>query len=66
MHVAGHTAYYSVQPGGGTETAGLVIKEVPGRWLLVQTPTSLGWTEQQMVQFGVGVTVLPTAQEGKG
>jgi hypothetical protein len=66
VHVAGHAAYYSVQSGGGTETAGLVIEEAPGRWLLVQTPTSLGWSKQQMVQFGLGITVLPTAQEGKG
>lgn len=66
VHVAGHAAYYSVQPGGGTQTASLVIQEAPGRWLLVQAPTSLGWTEQQLVQFGLGVTVLRTAQEGKG
>ena len=66
VHAAGHAAYYSVQLADGTKTAGLVIKEAPGRWLLVQTPTSLGWSKQQMVQFGLGITVLPTAQEGKG
>lgn len=66
VHVAGHVVYYAAQIGAGSQTAGLVIEEAPGRWLLVQAPTSLGWTRQQMVRFGLGVTVLPTAQEGKG
>ena len=66
VHVAGHAAYYSVQSGSGTETAGLVIQEAPDRWLLVQAPTSLGWTKHQMVQFGLGVTVLPTARVSEG
>lgn len=63
--VAGHTAYYAAEIGG-TPVAGLVIEEAPGRWLLVQAPTSLDWTRDQMVQFGLGVTVLKTAQESKG
>ena len=58
--VRGHTAYYGVQDA----TASLVIEQAPGRWLDVQAPTSLGWTEQQEAQFGAGVTILPTAQEG--
>ena len=62
----GHTAYYSVQNAAGTKTAGLVIKVTSSDWLVVQAPTSLGWTEQQMIQFGLGVTILSTAQEGKG
>lgn len=65
VSVAGHTAYYAAGIGG-TPVAGLVIEEAPGRWLLVQAPTSLDWTRDQMVQFGLGVTVLSTAQEGKG
>jgi hypothetical protein len=60
--VPGHTAYYSVQDN----TASLVIEQTPSRWLLVQAPTALHWTEQQEVQFGLGVTILSTAQEGKG
>src|SRR6185437_12937263 len=60
--VPGHTAYYSVQGN----TASLVIEQTPSRWLLVQAPTGLHWTEQQEVQFGLGVTILSTAQEGKG
>lgn len=62
----GHTAYYSVQNADGTKTAGLVVKVTSSDWLVVQAPTSLGWTEQQMIQFGLGVTILSTAQEGKG
>lgn len=61
-HVPGHTAYYSVQDG----TASVVIEQTASRWLDVQAPTSLHWTEQQETQFGLGVTILPTAQEGHG
>jgi hypothetical protein len=64
--VAGHTAYYSVQDAGGTETAGLVLKKTASDWLTIQAPTSLGWSRQQMIQFALGVTILGTAQEGKG
>jgi hypothetical protein len=35
-------------------------------WTSVQAPTSLHWTEQQEGQFGLGVTILSTAHEGKG
>jgi hypothetical protein len=60
--IPGHTAYYSVQDN----TASLVIEQTASRWLLVQAPTALRWTEQQEVEFGLGVTILSTAQEGKG
>lgn len=60
--VQGHTAYYGVQDS----IASLVIEQTPGRWLVVQAPSALGWTEQQEAQFGAGVTILPTAQESKG
>jgi hypothetical protein len=60
--IPGHTAYYTIQDN----TASLVIEQTASRWLLVQAPTSLHWTEQQEVQFGLGVTILSTAQEGKG
>jgi hypothetical protein len=60
--IPGHTAYYSVQDN----TASLVIEQTASRWLLVQAPTALHWTEQQEVEFGLGVTILSTAQEGKG
>ena len=62
VHITGRTAYYSVQDS----TAGLEIEMTPSDWLTVQAPTSLGWTEQQVIAFGLGVTILPTAQEGKG
>jgi hypothetical protein len=62
VHVTGRTAYYSVQDS----TAGLVIEMTPSDWLTVQAPTSLGWTKQQVIAFALGVTILPTAQEGKG
>jgi hypothetical protein len=61
-HAPGHEAYYSVKGN----TASLVIEQAAGRWLVVQAPTSLHWTEQQLVQFGLGVSILPTAQEGQG
>ncbi|HTU72614.1 MAG TPA: sigma factor [Trebonia sp.] len=60
--VRGHAAYYRVEDG----IASLIIEQSPGRWLDVQAPTSLGWTEQLQAQFGAGVTILPTAQEGQG
>lgn len=60
--IPGHTAYYSVQDN----TASLVIEQTASRWLLVQAPTSLHWTQQQEVRFGLGVTILSTAQEGEG
>jgi hypothetical protein len=62
VRIPGHTAYYTVQD----RTASLVIEQTASRWLLVQAPTSLHWTEQQEVQFGLGVTILSTAQEAKG
>jgi hypothetical protein len=61
-NVHGREAYYGVADA----IASLVIEQAPGRWLDVQAPTSLGWTEQQEAQFGAGVMILPTAQEGKG
>jgi hypothetical protein len=60
--VHGRTAFYRVQDG----IASLVIEQAPGRWLDVQAPMSLGWSEQQEAQFGAGVTILPTAKEGQG
>jgi hypothetical protein len=62
VHITGRTAYYSVQDA----TAGLEIEKTPSDWLTVQAPTSLGWTKQQMIAFALGVTILPTAQEGNG
>jgi hypothetical protein len=60
--VQGHLAYYGVDDG----IASLVIEQTPSRWLDIQAPTSLGWTEPQQAQFGAGVTILPTAHEGEG
>ena len=60
--VQGHVAYYGVDDS----IASLVIEQTPSRWLDVQAPASLHWTEHQEAQFGAGVTILATAQEGKG
>lgn len=60
--VQGHLAYYGVDGG----IASLAIEQTPSRWLDIQAPTSLGWTEQQQAQFGEDVTILPTAHEGEG
>ena len=60
--VQGHVAYYGVDYG----IASLVVEQTPSRWLDVQAPTSLGWTEQQEARFAAGVTILPTAREGEG
>ncbi|HSZ42783.1 MAG TPA: hypothetical protein VK817_22710 [Trebonia sp.] len=62
VDVPGHTAYYGVSDN----IASLIIEQTPSNWLDIQAPTSLGWTEQQEAQFGTGVTILPTAQQGKG
>ena len=64
---AGRPAYYdNGQSADAAGTAGLVIEEAPGRWLVVQAPQSLGWTQRELTQFGLGVTILATAQEGHG
>lgn len=62
IEVQGRAAYYWVRDS----IASLVIEQMPGHWLAVQAPSSLGWTQQQEVQFGAGVTILPTAQKSKG
>jgi hypothetical protein len=66
--VGGRKAYFNHgQPSGdGTVTAGLVVLQAPGRWLTVQAPASLGWTEAQFKEFGLGVTILATAKAGQG
>jgi hypothetical protein len=65
---AGRTAYYNHgQPSGdGTVTAGFVIEQAPGRWLTVQAPASLAWTEAQFKEFALGVTILATAKPSQG
>jgi hypothetical protein len=64
----GRTAYFNPgQPsGGGTVTAGFDIEQAPGRWLTIQAPGSLGWTEAQFKEFALGVTILATARPGQG
>jgi hypothetical protein len=48
------------------QTANLVIRQAAGQWLLVQAPTSLGWSQQALAQFARGVTILGTATPGHG
>ena len=63
----GRTAYFNPgQAGGGTVTAGFVIQQAPGRWLTIQAPASLGWTEAQFKEFALGITILATAKPTKG
>jgi hypothetical protein len=65
--VGGRPAYFNPgQAGGGTVTAGLVIRQAPGRWLTIQAPASLGWTEAQFKEFALGVTILAAARPGQG
>jgi hypothetical protein len=59
----GHPGYYNPSQGG---TASLVIRQAPGRWLLVQAPVELGWSQQQLTQFTLGVTILAGATPGHG
>lgn len=67
LSAAGRAAYYSRPASAdGVLTTAIVIQEAPGRWLLVQAPASLGWGESALTQFGLGVTILATAQEGQG
>jgi hypothetical protein len=65
--VAGHAAYYNDGTSDqAAHTAGLVIRQAAGQWLLVQAPLSLGWTQAQLTEFARGVTILATARPGKG
>jgi hypothetical protein len=65
--IDGRPGYYSVQSGGGSvPTQVLDWKDPQGHWLLVQAPTSLGWTEAKLGAFTAGVTVLPGAQPSVG
>jgi hypothetical protein len=63
----GHAAYYNDGTSAAmAQTAGLVIRQASGQWLLVQAPTSLGWSQQAITQFGLGVTILAAATPGRG
>lgn len=65
--VGGHAAFYSNGNGDhSAHTAGLVIQQAAGRWLLVQAPTSLGWSQAELTQFALSVTILAAATPGHG
>jgi hypothetical protein len=65
--VGGHAAYYNDGKSAGmAQTAGLVIRQASGQWLLVQAPVSLGWTQGQLTEFARSVTITATATPGKG
>jgi hypothetical protein len=63
----GHAAYYNDGTSAGmARTAGLVIRQASGQWLLVQAPTSLGWSQRAITRFALGVTILAAATPGRG
>jgi hypothetical protein len=63
----GHAAYYNDGTSAGmAQTAGLAIRQASGQWLLVQAPTSLGWSQRAITQFALGVTILAAAIPGRG
>jgi hypothetical protein len=64
--VAGQPGYYDEQNADGVPTQSLAWKDPRGRWLVVQTPASLGWNETELAAFAAGVTVLPGAQPSVG
>jgi hypothetical protein len=67
MTAGGRAAYYNDGASDAmARTAGLVIRQASGQWLLVQAPTFLGWSQQQLAQFALGVTITATATPGKG
>lgn len=63
----GHPAYYNDGTSDGmAQTAGLVIRQASGQWLLVQAPVSLRWSQRAITQFALSVTITGTATPGKG
>lgn len=63
----GHAAYYNDGTSDGmAHTAGLVIRQASGQWLLVQAPVSLGWSQAAITQFALSVTITATATPGQG
>jgi hypothetical protein len=49
-------------PGGKN----LYVKQPTGVNLIIQIWDARGWSDDSIVQFGAGIHVLPTAQQGRG
>jgi hypothetical protein len=60
--VAGRPGRFDVQDG----TQILTYQDSAGGWVVIQAPTSLGWTSARLAQFAAGVQVLGNAQQGRG
>jgi hypothetical protein len=60
--VAGHPGF--LRQGDGTGV--LKYQAASGQWVLIQFPARLGWHRAQFIRFAEGVTVLPSAQQGRG
>lgn len=48
------------------DTQSLEYTSSTGRWVLIQAPTSLGWSGSQIAKFAAGVEVLAEARTGLG
>jgi hypothetical protein len=53
-------------PSGDGQSALLDLQSPSGQWVRVQSPSALGWTDQQVADFAAGVTVTPDAQRAPG
>jgi hypothetical protein len=48
------------------DTQMLTYRNTDQRWMVIQAPTSLGWTGDRLAEFAAGVEVLDNAQAGVG
>jgi hypothetical protein len=48
------------------DTAILTYRDQAKHWVVVQSPDTLGWSDQNLARFGAGVEVLKGAQAGVG
>jgi hypothetical protein len=60
--VTGRPGMFDVQ--GDTQI--LTFQIADGQWLVIQAPVLLGWDGVKLAEFGGGVQVLVTAQQGRG
>ena len=60
--VAGRPGFLRQGDGAGV----LKYQAASGQWVDIQFPARLGWHRAQFIRFAEGVTVLPSAQQGRG
>ena len=60
--VTGRPGMFDVQ--GDTQI--LTFQIADGQWLVIQAPVLRGWDGVKLAEFGGGVQVLVTAQQGRG